>query len=375
LWINDKKRAGKQAMGTGFHGTFVISWTQTETDGLKAAPLDVLAVGASWRWTGDSVRVDGAQDVLLLQGAEGAADLRKRAARMVRRLIGSAVTPNGIAQIGGGQSAGGDPDDDLPDQSFIVTDGIQSYTVTLIDAPDTAARLLMFIDRIPPANSDLWVVRLAIDRTEQAIGARAAGGVICFTPGTAIRTEGGAQLIQDLRPGDYIATKDNGMQQVLWAGARRMSGARLHAMPHLRPIRLRADALGQGRPEDDLLVSPQHRMLVKGAAAQDLFNTPEVLVAAEDLINDTSIFVDQTLRDVTYIHILLEHHQVIWANGLETESFHPSNTALETVAPDQRASLLQILPGLGDNPQIYGDYARRNLSGPEAAILRHNLAA
>ncbi|MGO4908606.1 Hint domain-containing protein [Pseudorhodobacter sp. W20_MBD10_FR17] len=356
-------------MGTGFQGTFVISWAQTETDGLKAAPLDVLAVGASWRWTGDSVRVDGAQDVLLLQGAEGAADLRKRAARMVRRLIGSAVTPSSIAK------AAGDHGEDLPDQSFIVTDGIQSYTVTLIDVPDTRARLLMFVDKIPPANSDLWVVRLAIDRTAQVTGARAAGGVICFTPGTAIRTKGGAQLIQDLRPCDYIATKDNGMQQILWIGARRMTGARLHAMPHLRPIRLRANALGLGRPEDDLLVSPQHRMLVKGAATQDLFNTPEVLVAAEDLINDSSIVVDQTLRDVTYIHILLERHQVIWANGLETESFHPSNTALDTVAPDQQAGLLQILPGLGDNPHIYGDYARRNLSGPEAAILRHNLAA
>ena len=43
-----------------------------------------------------------------------------------------------------------------------------------------------------------------------------------------------------------------------------MTGARLYAMPHLRPIRFRAGALGQGRPEDDLLVSPQHRMLVQG---------------------------------------------------------------------------------------------------------------
>ena len=58
--INDKKRAGIQAMRTGFRGTFVISWSQTETDGLKAAPLDVLAVGASWRWSGEAVRVEGA---------------------------------------------------------------------------------------------------------------------------------------------------------------------------------------------------------------------------------------------------------------------------------------------------------------------------
>jgi len=358
-------------MGTGFRGTFVISWSQTETDGLKAAPLDVLAVGASWRWTGEAVRVDGAQDVLLLQGAEGAADIRKRAARMVRRLIGTAVT----SRANSPDRAGDDDGVDDPEKGFIVTDGTQSYTVTLIKVQDTGAQLLMFVDEIPPANVDLWVVRLAIDRTAHVVGARAAGGVICFTPGTSIRTASGTKLIEDLRPGDAIATKDNGMQEILWAGNRRMTGARLHAMPHLRPIRFRAGALGLGRPDEDLLVSPQHRMLVQGAAAMALFSTPEVLVAAEDLVNDHSIHVDLTQREVTYIHILLERHQVIWANGLETESFHPSNTALDTVEPQQRARLLQFLPGLAENPHVYGDYARRNLSGSEAAILRHDLAA
>jgi hypothetical protein len=133
--------------------------------------------------------------------------------------------------------------------------------------------------------------------------------------------------------------------------------------------------LGVGRPEDDLLVSPQHRMLIKGAAAQALFNTPEVLVAAEDLLNDGSIMVDHLLREVTYVHILLENHNIVWANGLETESFHPSNTALDTVEESQRAGLLNILPGIEANPHAYGDYARRNISASEAAILRHELAA
>jgi hypothetical protein len=357
-------------MGTGIRGTFVISWSQTETDGLKAAPLDVLAVGASWRWTGDAVRVDGAQDVLLLTGAEGAADIRKRAARMVRRLIGSAITSP--ARQENAQDLGSDAD---AEQGFIVTDGTQSYSVTMIEVKDTGARLLMFVDDIPPANLDLWVVRLSIDRNAQAAGARAAEGVICFTPGTVIRTVDGKRLIENLTPGDFIATKDNGPQEILWKGTRRMSGARLHAMPHLRPVRITAGAMGLGRPDDDLLVSPQHRMLIKGAAARALFNTDEVLVAAEDLVNDTSILVDQSVREVTYVHILLAQHQVIWANGLETESFHPSNTALETVEPGQRGRLLELLPGLEINPHVYGDYARRNLSGSEAAILRHDLAA
>jgi hypothetical protein len=128
--------------------------------------------------------------------------------------------------------------------------------------------------------------------------------------------------------------------------------------------------MGQDRPTPDLLVSPQHRMLVKGAAAQALFNTPEVLVAAEHLLNDLSITVDYTLREVTYIHILLGRHNIIWANGLETESFHPANADLDAIEPDQRLALLSLMPGLAANPDSYGDYARRNLSASEAAILQ-----
>jgi hypothetical protein len=357
-------------MKTGSLGTFVISWSQTEVDGLKAASLDLLAVGAAWRWTGAAVRVDGPQGLLLLEGAEGAADIRKRAARMVRRLVGVAVGTDAHPDVDA-------PDviPDLPDQGFIVTDGHQSFTVTIIPVPDTGARLLMLVGDLPPSDQDLWVVRTSVDRTHSGAGARVAGGVICFTPDTRLLTPDGARQIRDLRPGDLIQTRDNGPQPVLWSGHRRMSGARLYAMPHLRPIRFRAGALGVGRPEDDLLVSPQHRMLIKGAAAQALFNTPEVLVAAEDLLNDGSIMVDHLLREVTYVHILLENHNIVWANGLETESFHPSNTALDTVEESQRAGLLNILPGIEANPHAYGDYARRNISASEAAILRHELAA
>lgn len=353
-------------MKTGSLGTFVISWSQTEVDGLKAAPLDVLAVGTTWRWTGAAVRVDGPQGVLLLEGAEGGADIRKRAARMVRRLVGVAVS--------GSNEAEADQVENLPEQGFIVTDGHQSFTVTLIPVPDTGARLLMLVGDLPPVDQDLWVVRTLIDRTHSGAGARAAGGVICFTPDTRLATPDGPRKIRDLRPGDRINTRDNGPQEVMWTGHRRMTGARLYAMPHLRPVRFKAGALGNGRPDEDLLVSPQHRMLLRGDAARALFNAPEVLVAAEDLINDQTVIVDHTLREVTYVHILLERHNVIWANGLESESFHPSNTALDTVDPCQLGVLLQLLPEIETNPHSYGDYARRNLSASEAAILRYEMA-
>jgi hypothetical protein len=66
------------------------------------------------------------------------------------------------------------------------------------------------------------------------------------------------------------------------------------------------------------------------------------------------------------------HH--LWANGVETESFHPASTALSTLADDDRKRLIDLLPALEYEPHAYGSFARRNLSGSEAAILTHEAA-
>jgi len=241
------------------------------------------------------------------------------------------------------------------------------------------AGLIDPIARIEDSDPDAWGQVVDVNFKGVYHGLRAAipvmkqqgGGVICFTPGTMIRTGDGAQRIEDLREGDLVQTKDNGMQPVRWIGKRRMSGARLFAMPHLRPVRFRADALGLARPDQDLLVSPSHRLLIKGNVAQDLFNAPEVLVTAKDLINGRTITVDLQVPKTTYVHLMLPCHEILWANGVETESFHPANTALTTLASDDRARLLERFPDLDYDPHIYGRFARRNLSASEAAILRH----
>lgn len=351
-------------MGTGFRGTFVISWSQTEVDGLRAAGTDMIGVGATWRWGGTAVRVDGPRDLLLLDGAKGAADLRKRAARSVRRLVGAALEaerPQGDTDMR--------DDDTGPDSGFVVTDGRRTFTVTLIDVPGDGQPLLMFLDEMPPAETELWIVQSALEARMLDAMCGVNGGVICFARGTRISTPDGPRAVEDLREGDRISTRDDGAQEVLWIGQRRMSGARLYAMPHLRPIRIRAGALGRSHPEPDLVVSPRHRVLLKGAVAQELFNTREVLVAAEDMLNDRTILRDHSIREVRYHHLLLGRHQIVWANGVEAESFHPAHTSLDTIDPDQRIALADALAEAADNPQRYGPAARRMLSDSEAAIL------
>ena len=357
-------------MKTGFHGTFVMSWSQTEIDGLRAAPVDALNTGAAWSWHGDAVRVDGPAGLSRLDMANGDAEMRRRAARSVRRLVGAALqNRTGISAAAA--------DAPLQDSSFAVTNGVQSFTATLIETGPGQPPLVMFAGELPPRGTDLWVVHHALgavrtDRPQR--GAQGDGGVICFTPGTLIATPRGPQPVEQLREGDRVQTRDSGAQEILWIGSRRITGARLYVMPQLRPVRIHAGALGIGRPEQELLVSPDHRMLLRGAHVQALFNTPEVLVAAGDLVDGRTILPDASVREVTYIHLMLASHQVLWANGVETDSFHPSSASLTALCGTDRERLFRLQPELERNPLSYGAYARRSLSPSEAAIMRHEAA-
>ncbi|MEL7114677.1 MAG: Hint domain-containing protein [Pseudomonadota bacterium] len=350
-------------MMTGYRGTFVISWAQTELDGLAAAPVGSLTVGASWAWHGEATRVDGPSDILVLSQSEEAARIRRHAARVVRRLVHVALDDTSPERIP-------NPDDPLLDWGFAVTDGMRSYTATLVDVPGRAP-LLMFVDVIPPEGTDLWVTHV----TDHAIHAHRSGdeapNVICFTPDTSIATPDGAKRVGDLVEDDLILTKDDGPQPVRWIGTRRVTGARLIAMPELCPVRIRGGAIGLDVPDGDLVVSPEHRVLLKGAAARDLFGEDEVLVAAKDLINDHSVLRDHELGHITYVHLLLDRHQIVFANGLETESFHPASMPIDAVSPDQQPSLMDRLPGLSPDGSSYGAFARRMLTHAEAAILLH----
>jgi len=354
-------------MKTGFRGTFVISWSQTDVDGFPAEGLGTIAVGATWAWHGETVRVDGPNTVLRLEKADNGVGTRMRAARMVRQLVGAALTgKKEISDIA--------IEEPLLDHGFVVTDGAQSYTITVIEVGNGSPPLLMFHDEMPPRDREMWVVHHSLDNVHAPSTGPATGGVICFTPGTRIETPDGPRLVEELREGDRVSTKDNGNDDIQWIGSRRMTGARLFAMPKLRPIRVRAGALGIERPDEELLVSPEHRMLVQGDVARALFNTDEVLVSAKDLINKDTIAVDLAVREVTYIHLLLPRHQVIWANGVETESFHPASAAFSTLAEEDRQRLLSRFPALEYEPQTYGSFARRCLSNSEAAIWAHEAA-
>lgn len=348
-------------MNRGIQGTFVIAWSQIFVDGMNGLQPEDLDKGARWMWKGEPVRVDGPSELLLLGDAVGQADMRQRAAKVVKKLVGATLENKPVSEV--------ELDQTLSDTVVVLTDGRTTYTMTLVEIP-AGQPLAMFVDGLPPRDQDLWVVEKDVPDQPPRQEAPKTGGLICFTDTTYIRTHDSFRMVQDLKPGDLVQTRDNGNQPILWIGKRRVSGARLHVMPQMRPIRVKAHAFGEHQPGGDILVSPQHRMLVKGRVALDLFNEPEVLVQAKDLINGRSIYSESRVREVTYYHILFERHEVLWANGVESESFHPGRMQISTLEDDQRQSLLALFPDLEWNTDAYGEDARRSLSQSEAVILQ-----
>lgn len=185
--------------------------------------------------------------------------------------------------------------------------------------------------------------------------------IICFVPGTLIATQAGLRRIEDLKVGDPVITQDNGIQKIGWIGKTTVSGRGRFA-----PVRF-AKSVWPGAT-DGLTVSPQHRMLVKGYQAELLFGRTEVLVPAVHMIDGTDI-VRQRVERVTYIHIMFEQHEIIFANGIPAESFHPASYGVGQLAENAREELFSLFPELRSNMGGYGDTARMTINAKEAKVL------
>ena len=185
--------------------------------------------------------------------------------------------------------------------------------------------------------------------------------IICFTPGTMIETARGPIAVEDLNEGDLLSTVDDGFQPVRWIGRRSVE-----ATGKLAPITFAPGTLpGLTRP---LSVSPQHRVLMSGYLCELLFGQKEVLVAAKHLLGLPGV-TQTPLKVVTYIHLLMDRHQILVSNGAETESYHLSEGGLEAVSLRCQARLFKTFPHLQNDPDAYGATARPCLRAHEARLL------
>jgi Ca2+-binding RTX toxin-like protein len=193
--------------------------------------------------------------------------------------------------------------------------------------------------------------------------------VPCFTPGTSVETSLGKVLVEGLKVGDLVLTRDNGFKPIVWIGTKPITRKELAANDALQPILIRRGSLGENCPDRDMTVSRQHRMLMAGASAELLFGSCEVIVKANHMVNLPGVSV-QRLEAVTYLHILFDQHEIILANDAWTESFQPGDSSVSAFDAGQMQELGTIFPELLEADQLakFG-CVRPSLNSQEAFVL------
>lgn len=304
--------------------------------------------------TGDDV-IDGGIDDDELHGGEGADTILGGDGRDT--IVGSDVGDS----VDGGDGPTGDGEDGLPNDydtldltGSVPPGGSLSVTYT---TPDNEDGFVEYFD-----DTGALIGTSTFEDIENVI-------VPCFTPGTTIATPMGERLIEDLKEGDRVITRDNGLQEIRWIGQSELTGHKLARAPYLRPILIQAGSLGDNLPEQDILVSPQHRVLLTSEKAQLYFEEREVLVAAKHLTHLDGIDEVGTLG-VTYIHFMFDQHEVVLSNGAWTESFQPGDVTMQGMGDKQKSEIYELFPEL-ETAEGLQDYtaARRSLKKHEAKLL------
>ena len=283
-------------------------------------------------------RIDGGIDNDAITGGEGADDLRGE--------FGSDTFYGGTA--GDVVTGGEDPDDS---------------DIDVLDLTGSNVERIEYVDGDPEAGTVYFAdgSTMTFSEIENVIP--------CFTPGTLIATPKGERLVEELKVGDRIITRDNGIQEIAWVGHKQLDGTKLARAPHLKPILIKAGALGHGLPERDMLVSPNHRILVASELTQLYFEESEVLAAAKHMTGAPGIMALDVMA-TTYVHFMFERHEVVLSNGAWTESFQPGDYSLKGIGNGQRNEIFELFPELATKRGLESyQSARKALKKHEARLL------
>lgn len=227
------------------------------------------------------------------------------------------------------------------------------------DLPDITSIEVRGLD-FTPAGQDL---KINVDQNNNV--------TVCFAAGTLIDTPDGPRAVEDMRAGDLVMTLDHGAQAVLWAGGWNAPLDNAMRLRRNAPVLIRRGALGLGLPARDLMVSPQHRVMIRSKIAARMFGEAELLVPAKKLTDLPGISRKRSLDRVSYVHLLFARHEVIRAEGALTESLLADKTLADSVGEEARAEIAALClppmaparPILDKGPEIKTLLARHKKNG------------
>lgn len=192
---------------------------------------------------------------------------------------------------------------------------------------------------------------------------------VCFVRGTLIKTPEGEKAVEGLQAGDQVVTAKGDTVTLQWIAHSHFTRADMILNPNTRPVCIPAGHLAKGLPHRDLWVSPQHRVVVRGWHVELALGEPEVLVAAKHLMT-TPAPLGKWESGVDYFHLLLDQHDILVSNGVESESMLLGDEALRSMSPSSRHSLEDYMIAHPTSLALTQTPAMGIAKATEAAIIR-----
>jgi len=184
---------------------------------------------------------------------------------------------------------------------------------------------------------------------------------VCYVAGTLISTPDGDVPIETLRVGDHVWSESQRPVPILFIGRQDFPASSIRNFKKLRPVTIPKHSISAGNPSKDLHVSPQHRILVRAPELEMLFGLEAAFITARD----TPFARPGPLGDTTYIHLLCQEHTVIKANGCDSETLFPGDTALNSLSSEDSHEVRSLL-----GPSLEQKTAYPCLTAQEALLLR-----
>ena len=194
------------------------------------------------------------------------------------------------------------------------------------------------------------------------------GSVPCFGPGTLIATPDGPRAVETLRVGDLVLTDDKGARPIRWISKREIS-LDTEGEESGRPVLIPANALGEGLPENDLVLSANHRVLLGGKGQFDGLLAGEALAPAKALTGLPQIRLKRGCRKITWHHFALDRHAVVRAEGMRVESLLLGEMVLQRLSEFEQFRLRKMFPGRPAEVALNGPPARPLLTYQQAEKL------
>lgn len=350
-------------MHTGSWRADIILAGQTELDGKPADYTRAPEIGSVWSWFGRPLCLKSyssweADDLPLALTASASRVIHRR--RSAQKPFGQ--TPhNAIKGSAYRRSV------HLSDGNAFYLAGLDFILPPNAKPTDAAEPIFVFIDNMPPPDVDLSVTRVEGFDLRPGLRHDVPHATAGFLTGTRIQTPDGERPVEDLTAGDVVTCENGAERPILWKSRTQISGARLLAYPHLRPIILQHDVVNFAPLERPIKLGPGQLLKVPGISGDAIFGEEAYFVRLQDILTQNIVGVAASSAGFTCHHLFFEEHQTVFAQGVACASFHPVDT--QVPGPLNLDGLHRAFPPVAQGAWAYGTHAYRTLTRAQAAML------